>query len=845
MDGVTVFKINLAQITSPLNCSNYIRNCLHYLIKNLILFQMILLRCFLRNGFCPKIIRNGRKILVMEIKNLGLRFLTSNAYFNCNEYELGMQFNLSFDRLFFPKKFCNIIHFDYIGPLPPKELFFSSLDSKDERRKKESFLQNFSKNNRVWNFQKELIHFADQKLFLLTLSCLKFLQDCFEFQNTIKTANFLNSGLVHPFGFPLCTLGGFTFKLFKISSLNKFPIFVVNNEFGLRTKKVSKIEYEWSCLMEYLHPEKIFQGAFNNPRGQKYFKETIPDLYSPITKEALFFNGCVFHGHFNNCLLNPNANETTKSPFGKTFKELNDEFDHKTMTLIQNHPDDINEVNTRWECQYKQLREKPEAQFFLKNLFKPHPLYRLKPRDCVKGAYFDVFHLCWSETENPNENMYFLDINGLYSFCAINFKFMIGKYHILLGNALQNLSIQNNKFFFENKHIMGTILLTITAPKTLFYPFLSSRIANGKTVNTLCSQCANKQNKKCFHTDNERAITGSYMLSEIEFALSLGYQILCIHECHVYEENDFILKDFVKILNMLKTKHSDFLKGLTREQQLLYCESLNKTLGLNYPFCLSPENVQFNSQKRFFYKLMANSLFGKLEQKNNKYRTIFANKQSDLENIFYSENVIEDLYCISDDICEVKVLPNELKLPPNRGSNCYIGAQVTAYAREIIYRHLQTLVSKSAKIFQVDCDSIIFTLPKGQQIPLNISEAVGDFKHEIKGKIISYCSLGPKNYSISFENESEQSIKTISKVSGLALNNHLNSFSFDTKLFKEYIDQILKKKSERCLVNQFRKKGNFKKMKITCEIEKITFSNDLSKRRFVNNYITYPYGFNN
>ena len=72
--------------------------------------------------------------------------------------------------------------------------------------------------------------------------------------------------------------------------MNNFEIYAVNNEFGFGTKNVSKVEYEWSNFMTFKYPEKQFMSAFNNPVGQKYFKDAIPDLYSPITKDAYFFN---------------------------------------------------------------------------------------------------------------------------------------------------------------------------------------------------------------------------------------------------------------------------------------------------------------------------------------------------------------------------------------------------------------------------------------------------------------------------------------------------------------------------------------------------------------------------
>jgi hypothetical protein len=124
----------------------------------------------------------------MEIKSLGLRFLTSNAYFNCNEYELANQYSIDFQRIFFPHYFSKIANFSYEGSPPLAEFFLSSLDSPKLRQEKLFFIRNLKSTKYVWNFQKELIQFSEQKLFLLTLSCLKFVSDCLDFQFSIKNS---------------------------------------------------------------------------------------------------------------------------------------------------------------------------------------------------------------------------------------------------------------------------------------------------------------------------------------------------------------------------------------------------------------------------------------------------------------------------------------------------------------------------------------------------------------------------------------------------------------------------------------------------------------------------------
>lgn len=268
-------------------------------------------------------------------------------------------------------------------------------------------------------------------------------------------------------------------------------------------------------------------------------------------------------------------------------------------------------------------------------------------------------------------------------------------------------------------------------------------------------------------------------------------------------------------------------------------------MKLTEPFLLDPSNVTPNKQKKLFFKLMANALFGKLEQRNDKSRTVFVDNQKDLEQIFFSENNIEDIFCINKNICQVQIASNVLKLPPNRNGNCYIGAQLTAYARQTIYEHLITLEKCNATIYQIDCDSIIFSLLKDQTLPLKVNDAVGSFKHEVVGDLKSYYSLGPKNYSLTFE--SNGVTQTLSKVRGLSLNNSLNDNIFNDECFKYYIEQFLKKRDEKVYVKQYRKRGDFKRLKITSKLEEISFSNALSTRRIVDmqtpNCCTYPYGY--
>ena len=146
--------------------------------------------------------------------------------------------------------------------------------------------------------------------------------------------------------------------------LNNEEIYLVKNEFSVPMRTVSKIEYEFTAYMDYKHPELKFVSEFNNETGQKVFKSCVPDLYSPITLECYFVNGCFFHGHHTNCLLNPNAHEDTVK-FGKTYKEINEIFEKKLAQLLMDNPEEVKKVTIIWECQFIEMKKK----FFQKYLY--------------------------------------------------------------------------------------------------------------------------------------------------------------------------------------------------------------------------------------------------------------------------------------------------------------------------------------------------------------------------------------------------------------------------------------------------------------------------------------------
>lgn len=317
---------------------------------------------------------------------------------------------------------------------------------------------------------------------------------------------------------------------------------------------------------------------------------------------------------------------------------------------------------------------------------------------------------------------------------------------------------------------------------------------------------------------------------------------------HIYTESKFISRDFIQKINFFKTKFSDcFVDCKSLDEKQALCVEINNSMSLEEPFILTPNNVKKNDAKRNFYKLCSNALFGKFQQKNNHNKIMYASTAKEIEDIYFSDSKIQNIFSLNDQLCQIEIEPNQLKLPPNLNTNCYLGAQICSYARQVIHKDAMTLIQLNYNIFQINCDSIMFSMPTVDKLPFQISNAMlGSFKYVIKEEIVSYYSLGAKSYCLAFKNG--QKIENVSKICGLQLNGNGTYPSIDNKLFEFYLQLFFKNKSVKINVPQQRHSRDLKKLKITKKFTNIAFSNQVATRRFVydsKTYQTFPYGYLN
>ena len=123
---------------------------------------MVLVNWFVDHAICPRLIRKGRNIIILEVPELQIRFISSNNYVSGNEYDLAKQFNISFAPDFFPELLISKNNFKYEGKVPEVMNFYHFNYS--ESLKKEIAVYVSSLQGCHWNFRRQILIHYDQKI---------------------------------------------------------------------------------------------------------------------------------------------------------------------------------------------------------------------------------------------------------------------------------------------------------------------------------------------------------------------------------------------------------------------------------------------------------------------------------------------------------------------------------------------------------------------------------------------------------------------------------------------------------------------------------------------------------
>ena len=325
----------------------------------------------------------------------------------------------------------------------------------------------------------------------------------------------------------------------------------------------------------------------------------------------------------------------------------------------------------------------------------------------------------------------------------------------------------------------------------------------------MCKTCTDTLNQNpCTHSEQERAILGTWCHVELMKAIEKGYKVLKLHEVwHFPTHTDELFKEYVNTFLKIKQEASGYPKDcVTDEQKQRYIDEYYEHEGIR----LDPKKIKYNPGLRSLAKLMLNSLWGmymlfrqpslaqlvergtvvkktlpshglrfnsgtgdliflfcifigKFAQRSNLTKTIMIYEPKRFFDLLYSsEFEVCDARLVNDDTVEVQYNNTGEFAQQNNKVNVVIAAFTTAYARLKLYDLLDLL---QERVLYYDTDSVIYVHKPGKPDP-PLGNYLGDLTDELDDGdyITSFVSGGPKNYAYRTKKG-----KTYTKIRGITL----------------------------------------------------------------------------
>jgi hypothetical protein len=169
---------------------------------------------------------------------------------------------------------------------------------------------------------------------------------------------------------------------------------------------------------------------------------------------------------------------------------------------------------------------------------------------------------------------------------------------------------------------------------------------------------------------------------------------------------------------------------------------------------LEKENISKNPGLRTIMKLLLNTLWGRFGMNTLRSQVKRIDSREEWFKLIADDNfIIHDAIELNEEIFQVNVSQHKSLHMGCDKTNVPLAAFVTSYARLHLF---ETLHKLGPRVAYYDTDSIIFLSDKEFEKHADypkLGDNLGDWCDETTGRrCIEFCSCGPKNYSMLFEN---------------------------------------------------------------------------------------------
>ena len=398
-------------------------------------------------------------------------------------------------------------------------------------------------------------------------------------------------------------------------------------------------------------------------------------------RQVLFeFNGCHWHG----CECQPGGGFDNTDYKATWFKK-------KRLQELAAHPDNPYgpfDFYDMWGCQLdKEMEKDPKMQAFIQDYLKALDPQPFSPRAAFKGGRTNAVQ---HQVKVPDGwKLLYMDVNSLYP--SINFgingeEWPLGHPDIYIGSDVKQRAPPFKECF-------GGVRLTIIPPKKLMHPVLGETL-NSKFVFHLCHTCAVERTVElkpgvriphgpCRHTDKKRAITGDFIIAEIQLALTMGYKIQRIHELWNWPKerrSKHLFRDFIR--DQYADKVYASVDKDDEAKKTAAMEECKKWMDLN----LEDSKFSKDPTKRLQAKFLLNNFWGFFGKKGDVTSDLFTHKLEDLRKLERDPK---------REVTYLDVLPGGRYLyiqhkpteePRSKSSSVILAAMTAAYARIHLYK---------------------------------------------------------------------------------------------------------------------------------------------------------------
>ena len=682
-------------------------------------------------------LRNGCKLL--EIKHDRIRFIDSMSFFQMPLSAFPTTFGLTeLCKGHFPHKFNIPKHQHYVGILPSRDYYMPESMSLEGRQAFETWHQEQRAKNVVFDFQKELVAYCSSDVRLLK-------QGCLTFKRMFEDLTGFNP-------FDHVTIASACNRDLRMNRM--IPNSIASEPAGPKGWRINNINQsipalEWLTWCDHQLHQRALQDLTPNdlptsthPKPQ-YIQHVgnqgeykIPgtdfhvDGYCRNTHTVYEFQGCFTHG-CPTCY--PHRYEKHPRNYDLTMQDLYDVTQNKVQTIT-----DLGyKVIQIWGCQWDHLRDThPDIDAFVRDLNFIQPL---EPRDAFCGGRTNAIKLYHHIT--ADQKIHYIDVTSLYPW--VNKTSIYPKGHPTILSQPGHTDI--HQYF-------GLIQCKILPPRELYHPVLPYR-HDSKLLFPLCARCVEEEMDKslldrsyhCPHTDEQRALTGTWCTPELNQAVELGYQVQYIYEAWHFEETcQGLFADYVNTWLKIKQEASGWPeKNMTEEEKQCYIKDYFDHEGIQLEY----HKIEKNPGLRTLAKLMLNSMWGKFGQRLNKTQIQTFDDPQAFHRFLDSDVLdIRHVSVINDDMVEAHYQHHKEDIRVSPNLNIFVACFTTCWARLKLYDTLQAL---GERVLYFDTDSVIYLEETPTQFQPDLGPYLGDFTSEFKDEdeyIQEFVSAGPKNY---------------------------------------------------------------------------------------------------